>query len=275
MQLHGFIKPVKPQVTRDSLEGQLPDGLVVDRAWLADHGFERPLVDYYLRSGALVPVARGAYRRPGPPLKWEHFVYSIQKLGSSVHVGGRSALEFQGFAHYLSMQKVKQVHLYGAKKLPTWVDKLEAPYKLILHKSKLFDPYVAESVVAESVTTKPFGHWDWPLRYATPELALLEMAAEVKLSSDFEVLDKLFESATSLRPKLVMNLLKSCRQVKAKRLFLWFADRHDFAWFKRLEVEDINLGSGKRVIEKGGAFDSKYQITVPRHMTREMMDGFY
>ena len=269
MQLYEFIKPVKTQVTRNSLEEQLPDGLVVDRGWLADHGFERPLVDYYLRSGALVPVARGAYRRPGPPLKWEHLVYSIQKLGSLAHVGGRSALEFQGFAHYLSMQKVAQIHLYGAEKLPTWVDKLEAPYKFILHKPKLFDQYVAESV-----TTKPFGHWDWPLRYATPELALLEMAAEVKLSSDFEVLDKLFESATSLRPKLIMNLLKSCHHVKAKRLFLWFADRHNFAWFKRLEVEEINIGSGKRVIEKGGAFDSKYQITVPRHMTREMTDGF-
>lgn len=260
---------MKPTTTRAPLEEQLPDGLVVDHAWLRDRGFKRPLVDYYLRSGALMPVARGAYRRPGPPLKWEHVVYSLQELGYSAHVGGRSALELQGFAHYLSMQGVQQIHLYGADKLPGWVSKLDAPYRLTLHKGQLFDV-----PVAEAVTTKPFGHWDWPLRYATPELALLELASEVKQGSDFEVLDKLFESATSLRPQLLMKLLKACHHVKAKRLFLWFAERHGFAWFKRLEVEAVSLGSGKRAIVKGGAFDKKYQITVPRQMARENVDGF-
>ncbi len=260
---------MKPQTTRDSLENHLPEGLVVDRAWLADRGFERPLVDYYLRSGALVPVARGAYRRPGPPLKWEHIVYSIQGLGYSVHVGGRSALELQGFAHYLPMQGIRQVHLYGVDKLPSWAGKLDTPYRFTLHKAQLFD-----EPVAEAITTRPFGHWDWPLRYAAPELALLELVSEVKQDSDFEVLDKLFESATSLRPRLLMKLLKACHHVKAKRLFLWFAERHDFSWFKRLETEAINLGSGKRAIVKGGALDKNYQITVPRHMTNESRNGF-
>ena len=264
---------MKHQTTRKPLEDQLPDGLVVDRVWLADRGFNRPLVDYYLRSGALVPVARGAYRRSGPPLKWEHVVYSLQELGYAVHVGGRSALELQGFAHYLSMQGLKQIHLYGTEKLPGWVSKLEAPYQFTLHKTQLFD-----ETVPEVITTKPFGHWDWPLRYATPELALLEMASEVKQASDFEIMDKLFESATSLRPLLIMKLLKACHQVKAKRLFLWFAERQGFAWFDRLDVKSINLGSGKRVVQKRGALDNKYQITVPREMvsemTKGMMDGF-
>lgn len=268
MQLYGFRKPVEQPPTRDTLEVQLPDGLVVDRAWLAKRGFKRPLVDYYLRSGALVPVARGAYRRPGPPLKWEHVVYSLQQAGYAVHVGGRSALEFQGFAHYLAMQGVKQIHLYGVEKLPAWVSKLEASYQFILHKSQLLG-----QVVAESVTTKPFGHWDWPLHYATPELALLEIASEVKQASDFEVLDKLFESATTLRPQLLMKLLKAWNQVKAKRLFLWFAERHGFAWFNRLDVKAVNLGSGKRVVQKGGTLDNKYQITVPREMIRERVGG--
>jgi len=260
---------VKSRTTRDPIEDQLPEGRVVDRAWLADRGFDRPLVDYYLRSGALKRVAHGAYRRPGPPLKWEHVVYSIQNLGYPVHVGGRSALELQGFAHYLSMQGVKQVHLYGADKLPGWVRKLKAPYELHLHKAPLF-----EKPVDEAVTSKPFGHWDWPVKYATPELALLELAAEVKQASDFEVLDKLFDSATSLRPQLLMQLLKACRHVKAKRLFLWFSERHGASWFKQLKPEAIYLGSGKRVIAKGGALDKKHQITVPRHMTSEHSDGF-
>jgi len=60
---------MKEQPLRESLENLLSEGQVVDRIWLADRGVKRPLVDYYLRSAALKPIARGAYRRPGPPLK--------------------------------------------------------------------------------------------------------------------------------------------------------------------------------------------------------------
>lgn len=260
---------MKEQPLRESLENLLSEGQVVDRIWLADRGVKRPLVDYYLRSAALKPIARGAYRRPGPPLKWEHVVYSLQELGYSLHVGGRSALELQGYAHFLSMQGVRQLHVYGVNKLPRWVDQMEAPYRLTLHKVGLFD-----EPVTEAVTTKPFGHWDWPVRYATPELALLELAAEVKQAADFGVLDKLFDSATSLRPQLLTKLLMACHHVKAKRLFLWFAERHGFDWLKQLEKGAISLGSGKRLIVKSGTLDKKYLITVPRKMMREDTDGF-
>lgn len=254
--------------TTTSLRDLLPEGLVVDRSWLADRGVKRPLVDYYLRTGALSPIARGAYRRPGPDLKWEHVVYSLQELGYSMHVGGRSALELQGYAHYLSMQGVKQVHLYGVDKSPSWLAKLDAPYRIISHKGLQF-----ENAVTEAITAKPFGHWDWPIHYSTPELALLELASEVKQSIDFDLLDKFFDSATTLRPQLLMNLLLACHNVKAKRLFLWFAKRHGFSWFKQLEVGAINLGSGKRVVVEGGALDKQYQITVPRKMIRGRMNG--
>ena len=38
---------------RKSLESCLPDGQVVDRAWLKLRGFDRPRVDSFVRSGAL------------------------------------------------------------------------------------------------------------------------------------------------------------------------------------------------------------------------------
>lgn len=252
-----------------SLVKRLPEGQVVDRHWLENQGFRRPLVDYYLRSGALVALARGAYRRPGPPLKWEHIVYSLQELGFSLHVGGRSALELQGFAHYLPMQGPKQFHLYCSDKLPGWVSNLDGAYQFVQHKSKLFDV-----PVPAALTSRPFGHWDWPIQYATPELALLELAAEVKQEADFEVLSNLFEAATALRPQLLMSLLTACHNVKAKRVFLWFAARQGFAWFDRLDLDAIGLGSGKRMIVKGGSLDTTYLITVPKSMANRDSDGF-
>ncbi|BAC92278.1 type IV toxin-antitoxin system AbiEi family antitoxin domain-containing protein [Gloeobacter violaceus] len=246
-----------------SLESCLPEGQVVDRAWLEARGFDRPRVDSYLRSEALQRVAQGAYRRPGPPLKWEHIVYSLQGLGYAVHVGGRSALELQGLAHYLPMRGVQRIALYGDK-VPTWLEKLDAPYRFEHHRPKLF-----AKIPEHAVTTRSFGHWDWPVRYSTPELALLELLAEVSDEADFQVADKFFESAATLRPDLIRALLLACTNVKAKRLFLWFAARHSHAWQQALDTQGVDLGSGKRMIVKGGAFDKCFEITVPR----EMADG--
>jgi hypothetical protein len=48
-----------------------------------------------------------------------------------------------------------------------------------------------------------------------------------------------------------------------KRLFLFFADRHGHAWRPKLDLARIDLGSGKRVLVKGGKLDPQYDITVP------------
>lgn len=102
---------------------QVPDGVVVDRAWLKGKSIDAPLVDYYRQKGYLESVAHGVYRRPGAPLKWQHLVYSLQVLGFDVHVGGRSALELKGFAHYLPLNKKQRIHLFSKGKLPNWLFK--------------------------------------------------------------------------------------------------------------------------------------------------------
>ena len=254
----------------ESLENTLPEGLVVDRAWLNERGVTRPSIDYYLRAGRLQAVARGAYRRPGPPLKWEHLVYSLQELGYPVHVGGRAALELQGYTHYIAFGGKQQIDLYGVRHIPPSLLTNNAPVKLELHSVELFS-----QLPAEAISTKPFGHWDWSIRYATPELALLELLAAVNKDADFSVADKFFETAATLRPTLINALLSACTQVKAKRLFLWFATRHNHPWLKSLDISKVNLGSGKRVIVTGGVFDKQYQITVPREMrnSEEISDG--
>ncbi len=251
----------KQALSNESLEKILPEGLVVDRAWLNGQGISRPNIDYYLRTGRLAAVARGAYRRPGPALKWEHLVYSLQVLGYPIHVGGRAALELQGYTHYLSMNGKPQIDLYGVRHIPSSLLTNSALIKLTVHSVDLFSELPSEAII-----TKPFGHWDWLIRYATPELALIELLSAVNSEADFSVMDKFFESAVTLRPLLVNKLLNVCTQVKAKRLFLWFATRHHHAWLKQIDTSKVNLGSGKRLIVAGGALDKQYQITVPREM---------
>ncbi len=234
---------------------------MVNRAWLMDKGFSRPRVDAFMRNRVLQAVAHGAYRRPGPPLMWQHLLYSLRELGHDLHVGGFSALQQQGLAHYLALSDKNVIRLlYSLSALPNWLPKVEGGFTFIQHRLKLF-----EVLPESSLLNQPFSHWDWPIPYATPELAFLELAAEISNNADFHQLDKLFNSAVNLRPLLLRSLLSNCSQVKAKRLFLWFAQRHHHAWFNALNVD---LGRGKRMIVAGGVLDKRYQITAPKEMVK-------
>jgi len=53
--------------------------------------------------------------------------------------------------------------------------------------------------------------------------------------------------------------------VKAySKLFLYFSEAANHSWFKYLDIDKINLGSGKRSIVKDGIYNEKYRITVPQ-----------
>jgi hypothetical protein len=73
----------------------------------------------------------------------------------------------------------------------------------------------------------------------------------------------LMEGLANLSPKRLQRLLGACRSVKVKRLFFWFADRHQHAWLKKLDRKAVDLGRGKRSLVSGGKLDPTYHITVP------------
>jgi hypothetical protein len=80
----------------------------------------------------------------------------------------------------------------------------------------------------------------------------------------FDEAVKIMEGLTTLRPKLVQELLEKCNSVKVKRLLLFITEKNDHLWMGELDLTKINLGAGKRVIVQDGFLDKKYQITVPR-----------
>ena len=74
------------------------------------------------------------------------------------------------------------------------------------------------------------------------------------------------EGLRTLSPRRLQILLADCRSVKVKRLFFWFADRHNPAWLKQIDRAAISLGTGKRMLVKGGKLDPTYLITVPEDL---------
>jgi Transcriptional regulator, AbiEi antitoxin, Type IV TA system/Transcriptional regulator, AbiEi antitoxin N-terminal domain len=272
---------------RLNLEQELPEGLLVDAAWLTKHGYSRQLWNHYVATGWLEQSAPRVYRRPRGSLTWQQAVISLQTLlDYPVVVGGRTALELQGYAHYLP-QAANEVHLYGPKSLPSWLCKLPAGVRFVYHNDrKLFrsppvsrgpsslsrqlakgqDKSKSADAVHGNFTVQPWGQWDWPLTLSTPERAVLELLDELPDRESFHQVDKLMEGLTNLSPRRLQKLLADCRNVKVKRLFFYFADRHKHAWLKRLNKDSIDLGKGKRMLAKGGKLDRIYQITVPEDL---------
>jgi hypothetical protein len=273
------------QITRklNWLERHLPEGLLVDARWLARHGYSTSLRSQYVAAGWLEQPARGVYRRPRGLLSWQQVVISLQALLEyPLLVGGRTALETHGYAHYLT-RNVKEVHLYGSKAPPRWLGKLPLNLRFIYHNdARLFEK---ESLIAapthfngakdrietsatgqESWTVQTWGQWDWPLVLSTPERAILELIDELPKRESFHQAHMLMQNLSNLSPRRLQKLLTDCRSIKVKRLFFFFADQHQHAWLKRLDKKAVDLGEGKRMLVKGGKLDKTYQITVPENL---------
>jgi hypothetical protein len=264
------------------LERELPEGLLVDAAWLEANGYSRSLRSQYVAAGWLEQPTRGVYRRSRGSLSWEQVVISLQAvLHFPVSVGGRTALDLQGYAHYLS-QSQQLVHLYGEKRLPGWVSKLPTGLNFEFHNRTRFLPKVEQqtdklsisaSVTDVSESTQPgalriirWGQWDWPLVISTPERAILEMIDELPNKETFHLVDVTMEGMVNVSPRRMQQLLEEATSIKVKRLFFFFADRHRHRWLEHIKRDKIDLGKGKRMLVKGGKLDLKYQITVPEDL---------
>jgi Transcriptional regulator, AbiEi antitoxin, Type IV TA system/Transcriptional regulator, AbiEi antitoxin N-terminal domain len=263
------------------LERELPEGVLVDTAWLKQHGYSRQLLSHYVSAGWLDQPTRGVYRRPRGLLTWQQLVVSLQKfLDRPLAVGGRTALDLHGYAHYLA-HKESRVHLYGPNPPPSWLKNLRLDLRFTYHNDKrLFRKHLvapefkkltesgapSKDSLASSLTEMPSGQWDWKLILSTPERALFEVLDELPTRETFHQVDMLMQGMTNLSPRRLQTLLTDCKSVKVKRLFFFFADRHKHAWLKPLKNEKFDLGTGKRMLVKGGKLDQTYQITVPEDL---------
>lgn len=262
---------------------ELPEGALVDAGWLERHGYSTSLRSQYVKAGWLNQPARRVYRRSHGPLDWKQVVISLQAfLDSPQTVGGKTALEERGFAHYLK-QPTSVIELYGPERPPSWLNTLPMETKFRWHNSRRLFPddtsLVRKEEAEPAFASNPSlpggfmafsGGVTWPLRLSSIERALLELLDELPNHESFHEVDMLMEGLSNLSPRRLQELLETCRSIKVKRLFFFFADRHQHAWLKHINRDKIDLGSGKRVLAKNGRLDATYGITVPEdlHGTR-------
>jgi len=249
---------------------KLPPGFLADTRWLKAQGIDAKSIHDYVARGWLERLIRGVYRRPlpagvpsQPGVPWESVVLSLQWImAHPVHVGGVTALNLAGYAHYLPLGGTAHIHLYGH--VPSWLTRLPINAQVIVHRRTLFgSDEIGIIDTAGDASSTAVNIARWPLRVASPERAVLEALDELDTQAGFSALDQVFQSLTTLRPNQLMRLLVACRSIKVRRLFFVFADRHRHAWRKHLDARQIDLGSGPRALVKGGKLHPGYRIYVP------------
>jgi len=239
---------------------QWPRGTVATNPWLESQGVSSDLARWYVRTGWLTRIGRGAYAQAGDTIDWTGGLFALQaQLGMTVHAGAKSSLELQGRAHYVPLGSRKRVLLISdvPETLPTWFRKRPWEAQIEHHSMKLFERTPPESL-------RHVDSGSFKIAASSPERAIMEEMRLVRTNDDIEHSIQLLENLATLRPNIVQQLLAACTSIKVKRLFLWGAERIGHAWFELLDLSSVDLGAGKRQLYRGGVFDPKYRITVPR-----------
>lgn len=250
-----------------------PPGTVAVLPWLREQGVYQQLAEKYVASGWLERLGHGVYARAGENVDWKGALYAVQQhLAFPVHVAAGTALELLGSAHFLPLGEGARVMLMSASgtRLPAWFRQHDWGVRLVYSAPRLFSPDKNLGITERMLGTyenrkypSTFGG-GYSLRLSAAERAAVEVCARVPQDYSYEEANHLLEGLATLRPQHVQALLESCTSIKAKRLFLHLAERSNHPWLSKIDLADIELGSGKRVLVKNGMLDTKYLITVPR-----------
>lgn len=235
-------------------------GTVSLAAWLETLGISRDLQKRYRRSGWLEPVGAGAYKRPGDDVRWQGGLYALQTQANlPVHAGAITALEMQGLAHYLR-PNAQRVFLFSPPRtpLPAWFRK---------HDWGLNIRHVQTSVLPGDLGLVKRDEPTFAISISAPERAMLECLHLAPDELDLVECFQLMEGLVNLRPKVVQEQLAKCTSVKAKRLFLYMAEKTNHQWLASVDASRVELGAGDRSLAEGGVYVPKYHLVLPQSLT--------
>lgn len=225
--------------------------------WLEKQGYSSQLLNKYRRSGWLKGLCRGIMYREELPLRATTALTCFnEQLNKKYRVAALSALELAGFNHYVPMGKPLLTVAHHKGKTPNWFT-----LEVFDRKFSLF----STDACSEPLTTK-YEIDGFNVLASVPELAFIECLLLAPSRYSYMDLYYVMEQLTSLRPEVVQNILMNTTNLKAKRMFLYMAEKAGHYWFDMLNISQINLGTGKMQLSKGGTYINKYKITLPTEL---------
>ena len=240
---------------------QLPPGVVFLSTWLKAQGCPYELQQRYRESGWLITIGKGAMLRNGQKLLISGAIYALQQqAGMKIHIGGRTALGMQGYAHYIEVEK-KETLLFAqrGKRLPVWFKNNNWDTKPAL---------ITTSFLPQDKGLIDFNEEGITIKISGPARAIMECLYLAPKKFDLLEAYQIMEGLTALHPDDVQILLSNCNSVKTVRLFLYLAHKADHQWIKHLDMNTVFIGKGKRSFVKNGVFIPEFNIVVPAELAK-------
>jgi len=228
----------------------LGDDQVVTAPYLLKRGYSYDNIKGYVRNGYMDSLGRGAYCRAGTHPSVEAAILSMsEQLGVPIHIGGRSALAKRGYVHFVPFTELPAtIFLARGIRLPAWFSSYyDGRFNLVKTE------FLPRDTGIEKLDGCPV---------SSPERAFLEFLLGVPTNQSLAEAYQLLEMMLTLRPRLLNDLLVNCTSIKVKRLFFLLADDLNPPWWRQIKTDAVALGSGCRVIDKGGTFNAKYNLVV-------------
>lgn len=212
----------------------------LDLATLAEHGISPALAAHYARTGWLERLARGVYCVAGARLDRDQSLLFLQPRIEGLHVGGRTALAWQGVRQYAEARE--HLTMWGSTRggLPVWfTDRFPGS----LTSLALFD-----RATRDRGTRTPPAVTDG-VQVSCRERALLELLREVRTQLQLQEARELFFATLGLRVPVASELLTGCTSVKTVRLFLlWASEAGNVDVDELRSHHDLPTGSASRWI---------------------------
>ncbi len=228
--------------------------------WLSRHGLDAKEQYAYMKRGWLVRISKGVYALRGktPTLMNAIAAYNHQ-LDKHCVVGAYTALEYRGYSHYLSLGK-PAAYLFTDRfnRLPAWIT---------LREWDMTVRYMTTSFLGDDLNgVEEIVIGDDALMLSSPERAFLECLNLPDAAASLLDLYYIIEGLTTLRPRLMQQLLEACTSQKVKRLFLYMAEKAAHPWFKALRPDLIETGASRLMVSPTGKYVSKYNMTIPKEL---------
>lgn len=232
---------------------KIPHGTVVTSVWLNKQGISNSLIHSYKKNNWFKSFGIGAYSKLNDNIELNGALYAVQtQLDLSFHIGGVSALSVHGINHNINFSRKTYIYGLHGEKLPRWFkEKYEENTEII-----------KTTILPKDIGLEDNNDKDFSTKISTKERALLEMIHLAPNKNSLNEVYQLMELMPVLKSKLLQELLENCSSIKVRRVFLYIAENLNYPWFKNLDPTKIDLGKGKRTIEKGGKLDKKYNIVI-------------
>lgn len=232
-------------------------GTVATTKWLEEIGISGKLIGVYKRNGWVVSFEQGAYARPQDKIKWYGALYALQsQLKLKMHVGAKTALELQGFTHFIPMgQQTIDILKMPRILIPRWFSHHKWEERIRVPECNFLSSQIG-------IQEHSMGNFN--IQTSSRERAALELLYLAPRLYDFEEVRLIMDSLGSLRANVLSELLRVCTSEKVKRLILYFGDQQKHPWRQHLDEKKIKISASLlKIVPKNGGYHSKYNLFLP------------